>query len=129
MPIALFASVLLLVLMTGGHTHTTTVWRRWIFSSAKLERPATGFCRPITPTAARALRVAAAWISIPLAEGGGEFAAVPEFTDEVTFKYYILIAGKLLLTGGGEGLDVGIANWTVLAGRELFSSCMCRPTS
>ena len=47
-----------------------------------------------------------------------QFAAVPEFTDEVTFKYYILIGGKILT---GE-----VTHVNVLAGRELYS-CMYVP--
>jgi hypothetical protein len=46
------------------------------------------------------------------------FAATPEFTDEVTFKYYILIGGKILT---GE-----VTHVNVLAGRELYS-CMYVP--
>lgn len=42
-----------------------------------------------------------------------EFSAAPEFTDEATFKYFILINGKLL---AGEVTHVNI-----LAGRELRS--------
>ena len=42
-----------------------------------------------------------------------QFSALPEFTDEVTFKYYILINGKLLT---GE-----VTHVNVLAGRELYS--------
>ena len=48
-----------------------------------------------------------------------QFVAVPEFTDEVTFKYYILIGGKLLT---GE-----VTHVNVLAGRELFSSMYVPP--
>ncbi len=47
-----------------------------------------------------------------------QFAAVPEFTDEITFKYYILIGGKILT---GE-----VTHVNVLAGRELYS-CMYVP--
>lgn len=47
-----------------------------------------------------------------------QFAAVPEFTEEVTFKYYILIGGKILT---GE-----VTHVNVLAGRELYS-CMYVP--
>jgi hypothetical protein len=47
-----------------------------------------------------------------------QFAAAPEFTDEVTFKYYILIGGKLLT---GE-----VTHVNVVAGRELYS-CMYVP--
>ena len=39
-----------------------------------------------------------------------EFAATPEFTDELTFKYFILLNGKLLT---GEVTHVNVA-----AGRE-----------
>jgi hypothetical protein len=53
------------------------------------------------------------WLKIDV-----QFSAVPEFTDEVTFKYYILIGGKLLT---GE-----VTHVNVLAGRELFS-CMYVP--
>jgi hypothetical protein len=42
-----------------------------------------------------------------------QFSATPEFTDELTFKYYILIGGKVLT---GEVTHVNI-----LAGRELYS--------
>ena len=42
-----------------------------------------------------------------------EFSALPEFTDELTFKYYILVGGKLLT---GEVTHVNI-----LAGKELRS--------
>lgn len=42
-----------------------------------------------------------------------QFTALPEFTDEVTFKYYILINGKLLT---GE-----VTHVNVLAGREHYS--------
>jgi hypothetical protein len=42
-----------------------------------------------------------------------EFSAVPEFTDELTFKYFILINGKLLT---GEVTHVNI-----LGGKELHS--------
>ncbi len=42
-----------------------------------------------------------------------EFAAVPEFTEEATFKYFILINGKLLT---GEVTHVNI-----VAGKELHS--------
>jgi hypothetical protein len=35
-----------------------------------------------------------------------EFTAAPEFTDELTFKYFILINGKLLI---GEVTHVNIA--------------------
>ena len=48
-----------------------------------------------------------------------QFSAVPEFTDEVTFKYYILIGGKIL---SGEVTHVNI-----LAGRELYSSMYVPP--
>jgi hypothetical protein len=47
-----------------------------------------------------------------------QFAAAPEFTDEVTLKYYILIGGKILT---GE-----VTHVNVLAGRELYS-CMYVP--
>jgi hypothetical protein len=47
-----------------------------------------------------------------------QFAAAPEFTDEVTFKYYILIGGKILT---GE-----VTHVNVLAGQELYS-CMYVP--
>jgi hypothetical protein len=47
-----------------------------------------------------------------------QFAAAPEFTGEVTFKYYILIGGKILT---GE-----VTHVNVLAGRELYS-CMYVP--
>jgi len=47
-----------------------------------------------------------------------QFAAAPEFTDEVIFKYYILIGGKILT---GE-----VTHVNVLAGRELYS-CMYVP--
>src|SRR5207248_11234544 len=47
-----------------------------------------------------------------------QFSAIPDFTDEVTFKYYILMGGKIL-TG-----EVTHAN--VLAGRDLFP-CMYVP--
>lgn len=53
------------------------------------------------------------WLKIDV-----QFSAVPEFTDEVTFKYYILIGGKLLT---GE-----VTHVNVLAGRELYS-CMYVP--
>jgi len=42
-----------------------------------------------------------------------QFSAAPEFTDELTFKYYILAGGKVLT---GEVTHVNI-----LAGRELYS--------
>ncbi len=42
-----------------------------------------------------------------------QFTALPEFTDEVTFKYYVLINGKVLT---GE-----VTHVNVLAGKELFS--------
>lgn len=48
------------------------------------------------------------WLSIDV-----EFSATPEFTDEVTLKYYVLIDGKLLT---GEVTHVNI-----LAGKELHS--------
>ena len=48
-----------------------------------------------------------------------QFSAVPEFTDEVTFKYYILIGGKLLT---GE-----VTHVNVLAGRELYSCIYVPP--
>lgn len=47
------------------------------------------------------------------------FAAAPEFTDEVTFKYYLLIGGKILT---GE-----VTHVNVLAGRELYSSMYVSP--
>lgn len=42
-----------------------------------------------------------------------QFSAAPAFTDELTFKYYILVGGKVLT---GEAIHVDI-----LAGRELYS--------
>ena len=42
-----------------------------------------------------------------------QFSATPEFTDELTFKYYILIGGRVLI---GEVTHVNI-----LAGRQLYS--------
>ncbi len=48
------------------------------------------------------------WLAVDV-----EFRALPEFTDEVTFKYYILLDGKLLT---GEVTHVNI-----LAGKELHS--------
>ncbi len=42
-----------------------------------------------------------------------QFSAAPAFTDELTFRYYILIAGKVLT---GEVTHVNI-----LGGRELYS--------
>lgn len=48
-----------------------------------------------------------------------DFAAAPEFTDELTFKYYILIDGKLLT---GEVTQVN-----VLAGKELHSVMYVSP--
>ncbi len=48
-----------------------------------------------------------------------DFAATPEFTDELTFKYYILIDGKLLT---GEVTQVNI-----LAGKELHSVMYVSP--
>jgi len=42
-----------------------------------------------------------------------QFSALPDFTDELTFKYYIAIGGKVL---AGEVTHVHI-----LAGRELYS--------
>ena len=54
------------------------------------------------------------WLKIEV-----QFSALPEFTDEVTFKYFILIGGKLLT---GE-----VTHVNVLAGRELFSSMYVSP--
>ncbi len=48
------------------------------------------------------------WLAVDV-----EFAALPEFTDEVTFKYYIMVEGKLLT---GEVTHVNIAG-----GKELHS--------
>ena len=48
-----------------------------------------------------------------------EFAAAPEFTDELTFKYFILINGKLLT---GEVTHVNVA-----AGRENHSVMYVSP--
>ncbi len=48
-----------------------------------------------------------------------DFAATPEFTDELTFKYFILIDGKLLT---GEVTHVNI-----LAGKELHSVMYVAP--
>lgn len=48
-----------------------------------------------------------------------DFAATPEFTDELIFKYYILIDGKLLT---GEVTQVNI-----LAGKELHSVMYVSP--
>jgi len=48
-----------------------------------------------------------------------EFAAAPEFTDELTFKYFILINGKLLT---GEVTHVGVQ-----AGRENRSVMYVAP--
>lgn len=48
-----------------------------------------------------------------------EFTATPEFTDELTFKYYILIDGKLLT---GEVTHVNIP-----AGKELHSVMYVSP--
>ena len=48
-----------------------------------------------------------------------EFAAQPEFTDELTFKYYILFAGQLLV---GEVTHVNIP-----AGRSLYSVMYVAP--
>jgi hypothetical protein len=49
-----------------------------------------------------------------------EFVAAPEFTDELSFKYFILINGKLLT---GEVAHVGI-----LAGREKHSVMYVSPS-
>jgi len=48
-----------------------------------------------------------------------EFAAAPEFTDELTFKYYILVNGKLLT---GEVTHVNIAG-----GRDIRSVMYVSP--
>ena len=48
-----------------------------------------------------------------------EFAAVPEFTDEMTMKYYILVAGKLLT---GE-----VTHTSVAASREARSVMYVSP--
>jgi hypothetical protein len=48
-----------------------------------------------------------------------QFSAAPEFTDELTFKYYILIAGKVL-----RGT---VTHVNILAGRELHSSIYVPP--
>ena len=48
-----------------------------------------------------------------------EFSAQPEFTDELTFKYYILFAGQLLV---GEVTHVNIP-----AGRALYSVMYIAP--
>ena len=48
-----------------------------------------------------------------------EFSATPEFTDELTFKYFILIDGKLLT---GE-----VAQVNILAGKELHSVMYVSP--
>ena len=48
-----------------------------------------------------------------------EFTAAPEFTDELTFKYYILFNGKLLT---GE-----VAHTNILAGRENRSVMYVSP--
>src|SRR5437016_2903159 len=50
-----------------------------------------------------------------------EFAAAPQFTDELTFKYYVLVAGKLLT---GEVTHVNIP-----AGKELRSVMYVSPRS
>ena len=47
-----------------------------------------------------------------------QFSAAPDFTEELTLKYYILMNGKVL-TG-----EVTHAN--VLAGRDSTPACMCR---
>ncbi|MBA3833184.1 MAG: hypothetical protein H0X34_15080 [Chthoniobacterales bacterium] len=54
------------------------------------------------------------WLSLEV-----EFTAQPEFTDEATFKYYILLGGKLLT---GEVTHVNI-----LAGKELHSAMYVPP--
>lgn len=56
----------------------------------------------------------ARWLQVEV-----DFAAAPEFTDELTFKYYILIDGKLLT---GEVTQVN-----VLAGKELHSVMYVSP--
>src|SRR5256885_5865659 len=50
-----------------------------------------------------------------------EFAATPEFTDELTFKYFILLNGKLLT---GEVTHINVA-----AGRENRSVVYVSPRS
>lgn len=55
----------------------------------------------------------ARWLKID-----AQFFAFPEFTDEVTFKYFILVGGKVLT---GEVTHVNVP-----AGKELFS-CMYVP--
>lgn len=50
-----------------------------------------------------------------------EFAAAPQFTPELTFKYYVLLAGQVLT---GEVTHVNIA-----AGRELRSVMYVSPRS
>ena len=56
------------------------------------------------------------WLKIDV-----QFAAFLEYTPEVTFKYYILIGGKLL---GGE-----VTHVNVLAGKELYSSIYVPPNA
>lgn len=56
----------------------------------------------------------ARWLEVEV-----EFAATPEFTDELTFKYYVLFNGKLLT---GEVTHVAIP-----AGRELRSVMYVSP--
>ena len=48
-----------------------------------------------------------------------QFSAAPDFTEELTFKYYILMNGKVLT---GE-----VTHVNVLAGRELYSSAYVPP--
>lgn len=48
-----------------------------------------------------------------------QFGAVPEFTDELTFKYFILFAGQLLV---GEVTHINIP-----AGKELYSVMYVAP--
>ena len=42
-----------------------------------------------------------------------QFSAAPDFTDELTFKYYILIKGKVLTSE--------VTHVNILAGRDLYS--------
>jgi hypothetical protein len=54
------------------------------------------------------------WLAIDV-----DFTAAPEWTDEVTFKYYLLLNGKLLT---GE-----VSHTQILAGKELHSVMYVSP--
>lgn len=50
-----------------------------------------------------------------------EFTAIPDFTDELTFKYYLLVDGKMLT---GE-----VTHVNVVAGKELHSVMYVSPNA